>query len=86
MAGKICPKCGQFTFFETVSGRKCTKCGYTMIVPANEGKGGRGQKCSNCGQFTVFNGNVELVELLTNKEMVKWQGENVLNVERTHLS
>lgn len=56
MAGKICPKCGQFTFFETVSGRKCTKCGYTMTVPANEGKGGRGQKCSNCGQFTVFNG------------------------------
>ena len=41
MAGKICPKCGQFTFFETVSGRKCTKCGYTMTVPANEGKGGR---------------------------------------------
>ena len=58
MAGKICPKCGQFTFFETVSGRKCTKCGYTMIVPANEGKGGRGQKCSNCGQFTVFNGKL----------------------------
>ena len=63
MAGKICPKCGQFTFFETVSGRKCTKCGL---------------------QYSME--NVELVELLTNKEMVKWQGENVLNVERTHLS
>ena len=55
MPGKICPRCNQYTFFETTNGRKCTKCGYTMTVPANDGKGGRGQKCSNCGQFTVFN-------------------------------
>ena len=55
MAGKLCPRCGQFTFFETTYGRKCSKCDYTMTVPANDGKGGRGQKCSNCGKLTVFN-------------------------------
>lgn len=59
MAGKLCPKCGKFTFFETTTGRKCSKCGYTMIVPAlnNDGSrtGGKGTKCSNCGKFTVFN-------------------------------
>lgn len=56
MAGKMCPRCGQYTFFETSTGRRCTKCNYTMNVPPNEGRGGRGQKCSNCGAFTVFNG------------------------------
>lgn len=54
MAGKLCPKCGKFTFFESSSGRKCSKCEFTMIVPANAGKGGRGSKCSNCGKLTVF--------------------------------
>lgn len=56
MAGKRCPKCGELTFFETTSGRSCARCGYQMIVPANSGKGGRGQRCSNCNQFTVFDG------------------------------
>ena len=54
MAGKLCPNCGKFTFFETTSGRQCSKCGYQKILPVNAGKGGTGQKCSNCGQFTVF--------------------------------
>ncbi|HBD01454.1 MAG TPA: hypothetical protein DC053_22230 [Lachnoclostridium sp.] len=54
MAGKLCPSCGQFTFFETVNGRQCSKCGYKMVLPVNSGKGGKGQKCVNCGQFTVF--------------------------------
>lgn len=54
MAGKLCPKCGEFTFFQSATGRKCTKCGYQMTLPVNCGKGGKGQKCSNCGQFTVF--------------------------------
>ena len=56
MAGKLCPRCGKYTFFESTSGRKCSKCGYTMTLPANEGKGGRVQKCSNCNKLTVFNG------------------------------
>lgn len=56
MAGMSCPKCGESTFFENQFGRVCSKCGYTMTVPANGGKGGKGQKCCNCGQFTVFNG------------------------------
>ena len=86
MAGKICPKCGQFTFFETVSGRKCTKCGYTMIVPANEGKGGRGQKCSNCGQFTVFNGKCRTCGASYQQEMIKWQEKSVLDAVEIQLS
>lgn len=53
MAGKLCPNCGEYTFFKTTTGRKCTKCGHTMTVPV--GKGGHGRKCSNCGSFTVFN-------------------------------
>ncbi len=55
-AVNICPKCGQQTFFETPTGRKCSKCGHEMIVPANGGMGGKGQLCRNCGMFTVFNG------------------------------
>lgn len=55
MAGKVCPNCGKFTFFESISGRQCTKCGYKMILSPNEGKGGRGKRCSNCGKNTVFN-------------------------------
>lgn len=56
MPGKECPNCGQQNFFKSLVGRTCSKCGFKMIVPANEGKGGRGQKCSNCKHFTVFNG------------------------------
>ena len=56
MAGKMCPNCGKMTFFESTTGRVCTKCGYKMTNPANDGKGGRGRKCSNCGKMTVFNG------------------------------
>ena len=54
MAGKLCKKCGQYTFFQTPTGRKCSRCGYEMILPSNSGKGGRGQQCSNCSKLTVF--------------------------------
>ena len=54
MAGKMCPKCGKMTFFETPTGRECSKCGCTMTLPANNGKGGQGKKCSNCGKMKVF--------------------------------
>lgn len=54
MAGMMCPKCGKATFFKTPTGRKCTKCGFEMVIPVNEGKGGRGKKCPNCGKMTVF--------------------------------
>jgi len=55
MAGKMCPSCGKATFFETPTGRECSKCGATMKIPTNEGKGGKGKKCSNCGKSTVSN-------------------------------
>ncbi|GHS92501.1 hypothetical protein AGMMS50276_00530 [Synergistales bacterium] len=54
MAGKLCPKCGELTFFESKDGRECTKCGYKMTLPPNDNKGGQGRKCSNCGKMTVF--------------------------------
>lgn len=56
MSVKKCPNCGEETFFKTPTGRKCTKCDYEMIVPANKGKGGKGCKCSHCGKFRVFDG------------------------------
>jgi hypothetical protein len=58
MAGMMCPnpKCGKQTFFQTPTGRKCSRCGCTMILRANEGKGGRGGRCSNCRENKVFKG------------------------------
>ena len=56
MPGMVCPKCGAKTLFEKPYGGLCSKCGCKMVVPANDGKGGKGQKCSNCGRFTVFEG------------------------------
>lgn len=56
MAGKLCPQCGQQTFFKTPTGRKCTKCGCEMVVPINDGKGGKGKVCPECGKHTLFEG------------------------------
>lgn len=55
MAGKTCPSCAEQTFFTTPKGRKCSKCSYTMTVPANNGKGGQGSRCANCSENKVFN-------------------------------
>ena len=52
-AGKLCPRCGKWTFIETLTGRECSKCGYTMTLKPGSGKG---TKCSNCGKFQVFEG------------------------------
>jgi hypothetical protein len=54
MAGKQCPSCKAMTFFKTPTGRKCSKCGLVATTPANNGRGGRGDKCSICGELTVF--------------------------------
>lgn len=53
MAGKTCPSCTKQTFFEVPTGRKCSKCGYEMKVPPQNGTGGRGTKCPNCGAYKV---------------------------------
>jgi hypothetical protein len=55
MAGKMCPSCEEQTFFLTPTGRKCSKCSYTMRLPANNGKGGSGTRCANCNEMKVFN-------------------------------
>ncbi|MEI3412327.1 MAG: hypothetical protein V8Q57_03250 [Blautia sp.] len=54
MAGKLCRNCTN-CLKTTGENRKCSKCGYEMIVPPNVRKGGRGKKCANCGKLTVFN-------------------------------
>lgn len=56
MAGKICPKCGKPTLFETPTGRKCSQRQYEVYSPPNGGKGGQGRKCPICGRQTMFNG------------------------------
>lgn len=44
MAGKLCPNCNELAFFKTIGdNRRCSKCGYEMIIPPNAGKGGRGK-------------------------------------------
>ena len=56
MAGKVCPNCKKRTFYLTTGNdRKCSSCGYEMILPRNKGVGGKGKRCSNCGKYTVFN-------------------------------
>lgn len=47
MAGKMCPQCGQYTFFARPFGRECMKCGFRMVLPAKDGEG---QRCANCGK------------------------------------
>jgi DNA-directed RNA polymerase subunit RPC12/RpoP len=56
MAGKVCPSCGRQTFFEVAGGRRCTKCGSEMLVPAKDGEEDRGTKCPNCSKYQVFDG------------------------------
>lgn len=59
MAGKLCPNCKELTFYKTIGeNRKCSKCGYEMIVPIKSK--GRGEKCPNCGRLTVQNQNGKL--------------------------
>lgn len=41
--------------YKTATGRQCSKCNYTMTLPANNGKGGRGKECPNCKKLQVFN-------------------------------
>ena len=59
MAGRLSPNCKELTFYITTGeNRKCTKCGWEMIVPIKSK--GRGEKCSNCGRLTVQNQNGKL--------------------------
>ena len=61
MAVKKCPNCGNWTMFETPTGRECSKCGFAVTAPIYDGKGGKGYQCPICGNFTFFGKNVPLV-------------------------
>lgn len=52
----ICPHCGERTFYETPTGRRCRNCGFTVKRPANGGVGGKGRYCYICGHYQVFHG------------------------------
>ncbi len=54
MAGKRCPSCNGATLFTMGNTMKC-KCGFQVVIPPNEGAGGRGLCCVNCGHYKVFN-------------------------------
>jgi tRNA(Ile2) C34 agmatinyltransferase TiaS len=64
MPGKLCPKCSQLTFFEAKTGRKCSKCGYTMTVPPNEGRGDWVRNVRIAENSLYLTTNVRLVEPL----------------------
>lgn len=51
-----CPHCGERTFYETPTGRRCRSCGFTVKRPANDGKGGKGRFCYICQRYQVFHG------------------------------
>ena len=42
---KKCPNCGKWTMLETPTGRECSKCGFAVTAPINDGKGGKGYQC-----------------------------------------
>lgn len=53
-----CPNCKKQTLFRKGFKLVCSNpnCRYTITVPVNDGKGGKGNKCPVCGRFTWFNG------------------------------
>ena len=55
MAGKMCMKCGKQTLWNKGNKLVCSNCDFTVNLPSNDGKGGKGQKCPSCGKFTWFN-------------------------------
>jgi rRNA maturation protein Nop10 len=57
MAGSKCPKCSKLTLFNNSEGSACSQvdCGFTMVLPKANGKGGPGKKCVNCKKLTVHN-------------------------------
>ena len=38
MAVKKCPNCGNWTMFETPTGRECSKCGFAVTAPIYDEK------------------------------------------------
>lgn len=53
MAGKKCPACGKQTLYTSGDKLSCS-CGFVMVLPPNDGKGGRGLKCPKCGKYQLF--------------------------------
>lgn len=69
MAGKLWPSCGQLTFFEIVNGWQCFKCRHKIIIPVNEGKGGKGQNVSTVASLLYLTTNASLAVPVTNKRL-----------------
>jgi len=72
MPGKQCPKCKQKTLYkDRGENRKCTRCNETVIIPINNGRGGRGYRCSICNRLTVFNSTCNSCGAMENKPIRK---------------
>jgi len=63
MAGKLCPNCNELAFFKTTGdNRKCSKCGYEMIIPPIQEKG-EGEK--NEVVPTTTDNEISFTDMLT---------------------
>ncbi len=69
MAVKFCPNRNELAFFQTTeSNRKCSQCGYGMIVSPNSGKGGREKNVRTVGNQQFLAINVAVVEPHINQQ------------------
>lgn len=77
MAVKKCPNCGKWTMFETQTGCECSKCGFAVTAPINDGKGGKGYQCPILGIFPLSEviKTVETIDALLTDQTTKGKKE-----------
>ena len=74
---KKCPNCGKWTMLETPTGRECSKCGFAVTAPINDGKGGKGYQCPILGIFPLSEviKTVETIDALLTDQTTKGKKE-----------
>ena len=74
---KKCPNCGNWTMFETPTGHECSKCGFAVTAPINDGKGGKGYQCPIWGIFPLSEviKTVETIDALLTDQTTKGKKE-----------
>lgn len=74
---KKCPNCGNWTMFETPTGHECSKCGFAVTAPINDGKGGKGYQCPILGIFPLSEviKTVETIDALLTDQTTKGKKE-----------
>lgn len=63
--------------FETPTGRECSKCGFAVTAPINDGKGGKGYQCPILGIFPLSEviKTVETIDALLTDQTTKGKKE-----------